>query len=96
MHAVEARLAGIYIQSRVELLNDVLEEYFEDDGTVWSEAPLPTGPRDCAFEIINALVRAFRYHFEACPFQLGILTSKHARRIAVCRCQCRRKCTPMH
>lgn len=55
--AVEARLAGIYIQSRTELLNDVLEEYFEDDGTVWAEAPLPTGPRDCAFEIVNALVR---------------------------------------
>lgn len=54
--AVEGRLAAIYIEARVDLLNDMLEEYFEEDGTDWSQAALPTGLRDCCFEIVNTLV----------------------------------------
>ena len=55
IRAVEARLASVYIEGRVALLNDLLEEYFEDDGTDWLRVPPPAGLRDCAFEIINAL-----------------------------------------
>ena len=58
--AVETRLAAIYTEARVDLLNDMLDEYFEEDGTDWSQAPLPTGLRDCCFEIINTLVRNAR------------------------------------
>lgn len=54
--AVESRLGGIYIEARVDLINDMLDEYFEDDGTDWQKAPLPTGLRDCALEIIDTLV----------------------------------------
>lgn len=58
IQAVEVRLAGIYIEVRIDLLGDILEEYFDDDGTDWPNAPLPTGIRDAAFEIINTLVRS--------------------------------------
>lgn len=56
MRTLEGRLATIYIKARVEQLNEVLDEYFEEDGTDWSDAPLPTGVRDCTLEIINSLV----------------------------------------
>jgi len=40
----------------VELLNDMLDEYFDEDGTDWPRAPLPCGLRDSTFEVINTLV----------------------------------------
>ena len=55
--AVEGRFAKTYIESRVELLNNMLDEYFEEDGTDWAHAPLPLGLRDSTFEVINTLVR---------------------------------------
>ena len=54
--AVEGRFAKTYIESRVELLNNMLDEYFEEDGTDWSHAPLPLGLRDSTYEVINTLV----------------------------------------
>lgn len=54
--AVEGRFAKTYIESRVDLLNNMLDEYFEEDGTDWSHAPLPLGLRDSTYEVINTLV----------------------------------------
>lgn len=54
--AVEGRFAKTYIESRVELLNNMLDEYFEEDGTDWNHAPLPLGLRDSTYEVINTLV----------------------------------------
>ena len=58
MRVLEGRLATIYIKGQVEALNEVLDEYFEDDGTEWADAPIPTGIRDCTFEIISFLVQS--------------------------------------
>ena len=56
MRILEGRLATTYIQARVEQLNEVLYEYFDEDGTDWSDAPIPTGVRDCTFDIVDCLV----------------------------------------
>ena len=56
MRALEGNLANTYIKARVERLNEVLSEYFEEDGMEWKSAPLPVGVRECTFEIINSLV----------------------------------------
>ena len=54
---VELRLASTYTESKAHLLNDVLEEFFFDDGSFWEAAPLPRGPRDVTFELINTMVK---------------------------------------
>lgn len=54
--AVEGRLAKTYIEARVELLNNMLDEYFDEDGTEWSQTPLPSSLRDSTYEVINTLV----------------------------------------
>ena len=56
MRSLEGNLANMYIKTMVDSLNEVLDEYFEEDGTDWTNAPLPTGIRDSAFEIIPVLV----------------------------------------
>ncbi|CAL5224212.1 g6858 [Coccomyxa viridis] len=53
---VELRLASTYTESKAHLLNDVLEEFFFDDGSFWEAAPLPRGPRDVTFELINTMI----------------------------------------
>ena len=53
---MELRLASTYTESKAHLLNDVLEEFFFDDGSFWEAAPLPRGPRDVTFELINTMV----------------------------------------
>ena len=53
---VELRLASTYTESKANLLNDVLEEFFFDDGSFWEAAPLPSGVRDVAYELINTMV----------------------------------------
>ena len=64
--AVEGRFAKTYIESRVELLNNMLDEYFEEDGTDWSHAPLPLGLRDSTFEVINTLVSKRNFNSTFC------------------------------
>ena len=53
---VELRLASTYTESKAELLNMVLEEFFFDDGSFWEAAPLPNSVRDVTFELINTMV----------------------------------------
>lgn len=53
---VELRLASTYTESKANLLNDVLEEFFFDDGSFWEAAPLPNGVRDVTYELINTMV----------------------------------------
>ncbi|CAL8463713.1 g3247 [Coccomyxa elongata] len=50
------RLASCYTESKAAALNDVLEEFFFDDGTLWEAAPLPTGVRDVTYEILATMV----------------------------------------
>lgn len=57
MAQVELRLASCYTESKAAALNDVLEEFFFDDGTFWEAAPLPTGVRDVTYEILATMVR---------------------------------------
>ncbi len=54
---MELRLASCYTESKAAALNDVLEEFFFDDGTLWEAAPLPTGVRDVTYEILATMVR---------------------------------------
>ena len=53
---VELRLASTYTESKAGLLNDVLEEFFFDDGSFWEAAPLPSTVRDIIYELINTMV----------------------------------------
>ena len=53
---MELRLASTYTESKANLLNDVLEEFFFDDGSFWEAAPLPSGVRDVTYELINTMV----------------------------------------
>ena len=53
---VELRLASTYTESKANLLNDVLEEFFFDDGSFWEAAPLPSGVRDVTYELISTMV----------------------------------------
>lgn len=55
---MELRLASAYTESKAAALNDVLEEFFFDDGTLWEAAPLPSGVRDVTHEIVSTMVRA--------------------------------------
>lgn len=64
---VELRLASTYTESKTHLLNDVLEEFFFDDGSFWEAAPLPRGPRDVTFELINTMVKPqMRFCIDPC------------------------------
>lgn len=63
---MELRLASTYTESKANLLNDVLEEFFFDDGSFWEAAPLPSGVRDVTYELINTMVTLLRLH----PLQL--------------------------
>lgn len=54
---VELRLASAYTEAKANALNDVLEEFFFDDGTLWEAAPLPAGVRDVTYEILATMVR---------------------------------------
>ncbi len=56
MAQVELRLASCYTESKAAALNDVLEEFFFDDGTLWEAGPLPTGVRDVTYEILATMV----------------------------------------
>ncbi|KAK9814628.1 hypothetical protein WJX72_008970 [[Myrmecia] bisecta] len=53
---VEGRLVSVFIDSKANVLNDVLEEYFFEDGTDWAAAPAPVALRDAAVELVDALV----------------------------------------
>lgn len=61
---VELRLASTYTESKAAVLNDVLEEFFFDDGTLWEAAPLPPGVRDVTYELLATMVRAACSHVE--------------------------------
>ena len=54
---VELRLASAYSEAKAAALNDVLEEFFFDDGTLWADAPLPAGVRDITHEVQATMVR---------------------------------------
>ena len=56
---MELRLASAYTEAKASQLNDVLEELFFDDGTLWDAAPLPPGVRDVAHAIPATMVRQF-------------------------------------
>ena len=56
---VELRLASAYSEAKAAALNDVLEEFFFDDGTLWADAPMPAGVRDAPIthEVQATMVR---------------------------------------
>ena len=76
---MELRLASTYTESKAHLLNDVLEEFFFDDGSFWEAAPLPCGPRDVTFELINTMVRPKRHQLSQCTLQRSLSASKPSR-----------------
>ncbi len=54
---MELRLASAYSEAKAAALNDVLEELFFDDGTLWTAAPLPAGVRDITHALAATMVR---------------------------------------
>ena len=49
-------MAAGYVTGKADALDQTLEEFFFDDGTVWPAAPLPIALRDIAVELIDTLV----------------------------------------
>ena len=49
-------MAAGYVTAKADALDQTLEEFFFDDGTVWPAAPLPIALRDIAVELIDTLV----------------------------------------
>ena len=54
---VEGRLLGVYLGSKQLVVDEALEEALFGDGTLWPAAPLPTGLRDSALELLHCLVQ---------------------------------------
>ena len=57
-----------YIDSKTAQLEPMLQDFLYDDMSGWSQAPLPSEPRDICLELVFSLVMLTAY----CKTQLGI------------------------